>query len=215
MQERTAISDDKLYREAYELDRRGKTAEAIDKYQQVLIARPEHLYARMRLAYIYSRLGGYVSMKKELKIAQKLDPCAAMVYDEVFFGSETFLEYEAYRKRTFKTRYKWEKTLEEGWYISRIYVKDHVFLILESREGHYQPGCSPDVEVLAYKRSENAPEYLIKRRKCRDGNLYNFMCRFSDGKAFRTQDINNSSDGSEIFASYAVTFEKELETVFS
>ena len=206
---------EQLYQTAYDLDRKGRTLDAIDKYQEVLSADSEHIPARVRLAFIYRMIGGYVSMKRELKVAMDHDISeTAIVFDEVFFGHEQFPEYELYRGRTLKNISLWEKELEQGWKVARREIDDYVLLSIENEEGIYSTGLPVDAEMLIFKQAKDAIQYLVARRKYIDGNFYNFLCRFTDGRQFRSGDINNYTKGTEVFSSYINTFLKEFEIVF-
>lgn len=206
---------EQLYQTAYDLDRKGMTIDAIDKYQEVISADPKHIPARVRLAYIYRMIGGYVSMKRELKAAMEQDLSeTAIVFDDVFFGQEKFQEYELYRGRTLKNISLWGKELEQGWNITKREVDDYVLLSVENEEGIYSLGLPVDAEMLIFKKTEDCLQYLLTRRKYIDGSYYNFLCRFREGRQFRSGDINNYTKGTEVFSSYMNTFLKELEIVF-
>jgi hypothetical protein len=197
------------------LDRNGKTIDAIDKYQEVLSVHPDHIQTRVRLAFIYRMIGGYVSMKRELKAAMEHDISkTAIVFDEVFFGQGQFPEFELYRDRTLKNMSLWTDELVPGWYVDKKVIDDYVLLSFKNEEGVYDPEKPVDAEILIFKKSEGKAQYLITRRRHIDGNFYNFLCRFSDGKQFRSGHINNDSREKEVFLSYINTFLKEFEIVF-
>lgn len=206
---------EQLYQNAYALDRNGKTIDAIDMYQKLLSVHPEHIAARVRLAFIYRMIGGYVSMKRELKAAMEYDFSeTAIVFDEVFFGKGQFPEYELYRQRTINDISLWEKELEPGWHVAKKEVDNYVLLSVQNEEGIYPPDSPVDAEILVFKKAEGNVQYLITRRRHVVGNFYNFICRFSDGKQFRSGDINDHREEKEVFSSYINTFLKEFEIVF-
>jgi len=213
LKDETLLNTNDLYKIARSMDRKGQTIAAVDKYMEVLEKDPSHLYARMRLAYIYHMIGGNVSMRKELDLAIKHDPSAVIVYDDVFYGCGRFYEYKEYKTRTLSTRYFWEKKLDKGWHVVRCEMDNHIFLNIENKERFYPPDLPVDAEILIYEKGNDDPKYLITRRRCSDNNFYNFLCRFIDGKQFRTEDMNNFNDERSVFYSYINTIEKEFELV--
>lgn len=57
-------------------DEKGRTCDAISEYSEVLNLNPEHVQAHIRLAVIYSIVGGKVSASSHLVKARKIDPNA-------------------------------------------------------------------------------------------------------------------------------------------
>jgi hypothetical protein len=209
------IQSEQLYQTAYALDQKGRTIDAIDKYQEVLSVHPEHIQARVRLAFIYRMIGGYVSMKRELKAAMDHDISGtAIVFDEVFFGQGQFPEYELYVERTLQNKHLWVDELAPGWYVDKKVIDYHVLLSVKNEERVYAPDAPVDAEILVFNRKKAKVQYLLTRRRHIDGNFYNFLCRFSDGKQFRAENINNDSGEEEVFSNYINTFLREFEIVF-
>jgi len=132
----------------------------------------------------------------------------------VFFGCGEFPEHELYRERKVKDLSLWEKNLGPGWYVDKKVIDEYILLSIKNEEGVYDPESLVDAEILVFKKEEEKLQYLIARRKHIDGNFFNFICRFSDGKQFRSGDINNDSNEETVFLAYIKTFLKEFEIVF-
>lgn len=215
MNEINLLSSKTIYKTAINLDEKGHTADAMELYRKALEINPDLTAARIRLAYIYYRLGGRKTMQKELNEALRRDPAAILEYDDVFRGKKSFYEWEIYKERSINDVEAWEGQLAWGWYTEEHDIANYRVLLFRNKNHYYQPNIASDAELLIYRTDKEHPEYLMVRRRGIDDNFYNFLCRFRDNIQFNTGVINNFTEELPVFGCYLDTMYRELEILDS
>jgi tetratricopeptide (TPR) repeat protein len=207
----SVLSLEETYKMAKDLDEKGHTADALELYGKTLEIDPNFTSARIRLAYIYYRLGGHKTMQKQMNEAFKRDPIAILEYDTVFWGTKLFDEWEIYKERSINDVQAWEGQLACGWFTEEYDIAKYKVLFFRNEKHYYQPNIASDAELLIYQEEGEYPEYLMVRRRGTDGNFYNFLCRFRDNMQFNTGVKNNFIEELPVFGCYLDTMYRELE----
>lgn len=205
------LSVEETYKMAKDLDEKGHTADALELYGKALEIDPNFTSARIRLAYIYYRLGGHKTVQKQLNEAFKRDPVAILEYDTVFWAKKSFDEWEIYKERSIDDIQTWKDQLAWGWFAEEYDIGKYKVLFFRNEKHYYQLDVASDAKLLIYQEHEECPEYLLARRRGMDNNFYNFLCRFRDNMQFNTGVKNNFTEELPVFGCYLDTMYKELE----
>ena len=157
-----------MFKAAKDLDEKGQTADAMELYGKAIEIDPDLTAARIRLAYIYYRLGGHKSMQKQLDEAFERDTAAILEYDNVFRGRKSFYERNLYKERSINNIEEWKEQLPPRWYPEQQTIGEYQVIFFRNEEHYYVPNDRNDAEVLIYPKSKEYPEYLLVRRWKRD-----------------------------------------------